>query len=267
MLKEIIKNRYEAVLFFDVKNGNPNGDPSADNMPRLKTDNKGIVTDVCIKRKVRNYVMLSQESKLGYEIYIKENSVLSEHNQRAFDDLGIKYKKNANIEEVQKVLCKKYYDVRTFGAVMVGNINVGNLRGPIQITFSESIDEIEPELIQITRCAKTNTKEGEDNKTMGNKWIIPYAIYRAHIFINPGLAEMTGFTELDLELFWKALVNMFDLDRSAARGEMNTLGLKIFKHTNKWGVSPAQDQLNLVSNDMNVNTDKLRSDIEFIDYR
>ena len=272
-MSKIVQNRYEAVLFCSVKNGNPNGDPDAGNKPRVNPENdKGIITDVCLKRKVRNYVTVAKENEKGYDLYIEEGSVLTEQNTKAYEEMSIPVSKKIDektVIELQNTMCNMFYDIRTFGAVMVGSVNLNKLQGPLQMTFAESLDIVEPVQITVTRCAKTNKKDDEDNKTMGNKWYIPYALYRTHIFVNPKLAEKTGFTEDDLDLFWKSLINMFDFDRSAARGEMTTQGLKVFKHYNKLGVYPSHKQLERVTTDenynINVNLENLPEGIEYID--
>jgi CRISPR-associated protein Csd2 len=245
-MSNVIQNRYDIVYFFDVKNGNPNGDPDGGNMPRTHAEsNLGIVTDVCQKRKLRNYVLQAMQDKPGYDIYVAENSILSEQNARAFEKLGINpSKKNASEkgDELRKAMCELFWDVRTFGAVMVGNesFNLKKLQGPVQTTFAESLFEIVPEHVTISRMAKTNKDEdGDANQTFGNKYIVPYALYQSHIFINPKLAEKTGFSEDDLEVLFDGLKNMFDLDRSSSRGLMSCRGIKVFKHDNKLGRASA----------------------------
>ena len=245
-----IQNRYEFVFFFDVNNGNPNGDPDAGNMPRLDPESsKGLVTDVCLKRKIRNFIEVSTENQAGYEIYVKEKSVLNLQNKRAYEALEITPeakklpKDEAKARELTAWMCKNFFDVRTFGAVMTTEVNSGQVRGPVQLAFAQSIDPIVPLEISITRMAVTTEKEAEaqsgDNRTMGRKHIIPYGLYRAHGFVSAKLAERTGFSDEDLALFWQALINMFEHDRSAARGEMAARKLIVFEHESAMGNAPA----------------------------
>ena len=226
-----IKNRYEFVYFFDVINGNPNGDPDAGNMPRLDPESsRGLVTDVCLKRKIRNYIEITEENQAGHEIYVKEKSILNLQNKKAYDALGIKSeskklpKEEAKARELTQWMCNNFFDVRTFGAVMTTEVNSGQVRGPVQLAFAQSIDPIIPLEISITRMAVTSEKESEKqdggNRTMGRKHIVPYGLYRVHGFISAKLAEKTGFSDSDLEKLWQSLTNMFEHDRSAARGEM-----------------------------------------------
>lgn len=249
-----IANRYEFVYLFDVSNGNPNGDPDAGNLPRLDPEtNQGLVTDVCLKRKIRNYVSLETEGGAGYAIYMQEKSVLNNQHELAWKALEIPadakdgYKKLpkdvAKAKELTDWMCSNFFDVRTFGAVMTTGVNCGQVRGPIQMAFATSIDPVVPMEISITRMAVTTVKEAEeqsgDNRTMGRKHIIPYGLYRAHGFISAKLAERTGFSEADLELLWRSLINMFEHDRSAARGEMAARKLIVFKHEHPMGNAPA----------------------------
>ena len=249
-----IANRYEFVFLFDITNGNPNGDPDAGNLPRLDPEtNRGLVTDVCLKRKIRNYVSLEKEGAAGYAIYMQEKAVLNNQHQKAWEALGIppdakeQYKKlpkdEAKARELTAWMCGNFFDVRTFGAVMTTGTNAGQVRGPIQLAFATSIDPVVPLEISITRMAVTTEKEAEaqsgDNRTMGRKHIIPYGLYRAHGFISAKLSERTGFSNPDLELFWRALINMFEHDRSAARGEMAARKLIVFKHDSAMGNAPA----------------------------
>jgi CRISPR-associated protein Csd2 len=249
-----IANRYEFVYLFDVSNGNPNGDPDAGNLPRLDPEtNQGLVTDVCLKRKIRNYVSLEKEGGAGYAIYMQEKSVLNNQHELAWKALEIPvdakdgYKKlpkdMAKAKELTDWMCSNFFDVRTFGAVMTTGVNCGQVRGPIQMAFATSIDPVVPMEISITRMAVTTVKEAEeqsgDNRTMGRKHIIPYGLYRAHGFISAKLAERTGFSEADLELLWRSLINMFEHDRSAARGEMAARKLIVFKHEHPMGNAPA----------------------------
>ena len=249
-----IANRYEFVFLFDITNGNPNGDPDAGNLPRLDPEtNRGLVTDVCLKRKIRNYVSLEKEGAAGYAIYMQEKAVLNNQHQKAWEALGIppdakeQYKKlpkdEAKARELTAWMCGNFFDVRTFGAVMTTGTNAGQVRGPIQLAFATSIDPVVPLEISITCMAVTTEKEAEaqsgDNRTMGRKHIIPYGLYRAHGFISAKLSERTGFSNPDLELFWRALINMFEHDRSAARGEMAARKLIVFKHDSAMGNAPA----------------------------
>lgn len=241
-----IANRYEFVFFFDVKNGNPNGDPDAGNMPRLDPESsKGLVTDVCLKRKIRNFIEMCEENTPGYEIYVKEKSVLNLQNKRAYEALDIEPvakklpKDEQKSREVTAWMCRNFFDVRTFGAVMTTEVNSGQVRGPVQLAFAQSIDPIIPLEISITRMAVTNEKDLEKERTMGRKHIVPYGLYRAHGFVSAKLAEKTGFSEADLEKLWQALQLMFEHDHSAARGEMSARKLIVFKHKDALGNLPA----------------------------
>ncbi|MDG9927788.1 MULTISPECIES: type I-C CRISPR-associated protein Cas7/Csd2 [unclassified Pseudomonas] len=241
-----IANRYEFVYLFDVSNGNPNGDPDAGNMPRLDPEtNQGLVTDVCLKRKIRNYVSLEQEGAPGHAIYMQEKSVLNNQHKQAYEALGIESeakklpKDEAKARELTAWMCKNFFDVRAFGAVMTTEVNAGQVRGPIQLGFATSIDPVLPLEVSITRMAVTNERDLEKERTMGRKHIVPYGLYRAHGFISAKLAERTGFSEDDLELLWRALGNMFEHDRSAARGEMAARKLIVFKHEHAMGNAPA----------------------------
>lgn len=260
-----IANRYDFVLLFDVAKGNPNGDPDAGNLPRLDPEtNHGLVSDVSLKRKVRNYVELAKGGAAPYAIYVQEASILNDQHKKAYKALRPEDSKtidavkqlNAKSEEEERAItqfmCENFFDVRTFGAVMSTKINAGQVRGPVQMTFAGSIEPILPQEISITRMAATNeaekkqrtegSEEGNDrvdNRTMGRKYIVPYALYRGHGFISAKLAERTGFSEADLDLLFEALGNMFEHDRSAARGEMATRKLIVFKHDNAMGNAPA----------------------------
>lgn len=241
-----ITNRYEFVLLFDVTNGNPNGDPDAGNLPRLDPEtNQGLVTDVCLKRKIRNYVALEKEDNPGYAIYMQEKSVLNQQHQKAYDALDIKPepkklpKDQARARELTAWMCGNFFDVRSFGAVMTTEINSGQVRGPVQMAFASSIDPIVPMEVSITRMAVTNEKDLEKERTMGRKHIVPYGLYRAHGYISAKLAERTGFSDDDLDLLWRSLINMFEHDHSAARGEMSARKLIVFKHDNAMGNAPA----------------------------
>ena len=242
-----IENRYEFVLLFDVENGNPNGDPDAGNLPRVDAETgRGLVTDVCLKRKVRNYVDLTKAGAKGYNIYVREKAVLSEERIPAYESIGAKKddKDASTVAQAKTWMLQNFFDVRTFGAVMsTKEYNCGQVRGPVQFTFSSSIDPIMPQEISITRMAVETPKEaqdqGGDNRTMGRKHIVPYGLYRLEGFISAHLARQTGFSEADLELLWDALGNMFEHDHSAARGKMCARKLFVFKHENDLGRAPA----------------------------
>ena len=254
-----INKRYDFVLFFDVQDGNPNGDPDAGNLPRVDAETgNGLVTDVCLKRKVRNFVGLSKGEQPPYDIYVKEKAVLNSQHERAYKALGVdlsgddkKRKGGDNVEKARKWMCENFYDVRTFGAVMSTGVNCGQVRGPIQITFARSVEPVVSLEHCITRMAVTTPEEAEkqggDNRTMGRKFSVPYGLYRAHGFISAPLAEQTGFSEDDLSLFWESLKNMFEHDRSAARGMMATRALIAFEHTSKMGNASAHELFDRVS--------------------
>lgn len=242
---ETIKNRYDFVFYFDVKDGNPNGDPDAGNLPRLDAETgHGLVTDVCIKRKVRNYVLMTKEEKSPYDIFIKEKAVLNILIDKAHEDEEVskKEKDKDKTEAARQWMCKNYYDIRTFGAVMSTGKNAGQVRGPIQITFARSVDPIVALEHSITRVAKTTEERSETGGSeMGRKYTVPYGLYRCHGFISAHLAAQTGFNDDDLKLFFEAMQNMFDHDRSAARGEMNTRKLIVFKHKTALGNQSAHE--------------------------
>ena len=243
-----IQNRYEFVYLFDVTNGNPNGDPDAGNMPRLDPESsKGLVTDVCLKRKIRNFIEVACENEPGYEIYVKEKSVLNLQHKRAYEAIGIEPntkdkklpKDEAKAREITAWMCNNFFDIRSFGAVMTTEVNSGQVRGPVQLAFAQSLDPIVPLEISITRMAVTNEKDLERERTMGRKHIVPYALYRVHGFISANLAAKTGFSDEDLQKLWQALQMMFEYDRSAARGEMAARKLIVFKHDSVLGSQPA----------------------------
>lgn len=248
-----LNNRYDFVLLFDVKDGNPNGDPDAGNLPRMDAESgRGLVTDVCLKRKVRNYVGLVKGEQPPFEIYVKEKAILNNQHKRAYVGIGKaellegddkKRKGGDAVDEAKQWMCRNFYDVRAFGAVMSTGINCGQVRGPIQLTFARSIDPIVALEHSITRMAVATEAEAEkqsgDNRTMGRKFTVPYGLYAAHGFVSSFLAKQTGFDEGDLELLWQALAQMFEHDRSAARGEMSTRGLYVFKHDSELGNAPA----------------------------
>jgi CRISPR-associated protein Csd2 len=271
-----LNNRYDFVLVFDVRDGNPNGDPDAGNLPRLDAESgHGLVTDVSLKRKVRNFVALVKDQAVRapsagesrFEIYVREKAVLNNQHQRAYSALGLdvvegeasdpdpeaveqdtkkkkagKEKRKGNAEDIGKVrqwMCQNFYDVRTFGAVMSTGVNCGQVRGPVQLTFARSVEPIVALEHSITRMAVATEAEAEkqqgDNRTMGRKHTVPYGVYIVHGFVSSFLAKQTGFGDDDLQLLWQALENMFEHDRSAARGEMATRGLYIFKHESELG--------------------------------
>jgi CRISPR-associated protein Csd2 len=251
-----LNHRYDFVLLFDVKDGNPNGDPDAGNLPRLDAETgHGLVTDVSLKRKVRNYVGMVNECKPPFDIYIKEKGVLERTHRIAYEAIGAtdelsdegkdpkkKAKRKGSEDSVRKArdwICHNFFDVRTFGAVMSTGVNCGQVRGPVQLTFARSLDPIVASEHSITRMAVATEKEAEaqdgDNRTMGRKHTVPYGLYRSHGFVSAFLAKQTGFGDADLDLFFKALEDMFEHDRSAARGEMATRGLIVFKHDSELG--------------------------------
>jgi CRISPR-associated protein Csd2 len=241
-MSKTVDRRYEFVLFFDVENGNPNGDPDAGNMPRTDPETShGLVTDVCLKRKIRNYVELTRAGQDGFEIYVKEGVVLNTQHRRAYTDQNIEpvSKKLAN-NELTKFMCEHFYDIRTFGAVMTTEVNCGQVRGPVQLNFARSIDPIVPQEVTITRVAVTSEKDAErKDREMGRKHIVPYALYRSEGYVSAPLAERTTFSEEDLSLLWEALINMFDHDHSAARGKMASRRLYAFEHESRIGNAPA----------------------------
>lgn len=257
-----LNHRYEAVLLFDVRDGNPNGDPDADNMPRTDIETgQGLITDVCQKRKIRDYVSLVKESEPGFEIYVRNGAILNNEHDRAYQALNIteedikkvkgsngkKKPGSENLEKVRNWMTQNFYDIRTFGAVMSTNINAGQVRGPVQMTFARSIDPVEIQEHGLTRKAITKPEDENDKEnTMGRKYTIPYGLYRSHVYISANLAQKSGFSDEDLDLFWEAMINMFEHDRSAARGEMNVCGLYVFKHDSHLGNAPAKKLFDLV---------------------
>jgi len=253
-MAEVIKNRYEFVVLFDVENGNPNGDPDAGNLPRIDPESGyGIVTDVCLKRKIRNYVETLKEDEPGYKIYIREDVPLNRSDNTAYielktDEKGIKELKKKDPQVDQKIrdfMCRNFFDIRTFGAVMTtfvkAALNCGQVRGPVQLGFARSIDPIVSQEVTITRVAITTEKDAENKSTeMGRKNIVPYALYRAEGYISANLArKSTGFSDEDLELLWDAIINMFEIDHSAARGKRAVRRLIVFKHSKELGDCPA----------------------------
>lgn len=242
-----IKNRYDFIYLFDVTDGNPNGDPDAANMPRMDAETgMGLVSDVCLKRKVRNYVQVTKSQQPQYDIFIKEGSVLN-------DTIKEATQAGTNKANNRATMCERFYDVRTFGAVMTtGKVNAGQVRGPIQFTFARSVSPIITAEHTITRMAVTDAKDTDENETgsrqtMGRKYTIPYALYQTQGYISANLAHQTGFTDEDLKLFWEALKNMFDIDHSAARGMMCPRKLIVFKHDNELGSAPSYQLFDLVS--------------------
>ena len=254
-----LKNRYDFVYLFDVTDGNPNGDPDAGNLPRLDPETgQGLVTDVCLKRKVRNFVGLLHEEKPPYEIYVKEKAILNRQHLRAYEHYELDPKKRnkgaEKVEEDKKLtqwMCDNFFDVRTFGAVMTTKVNCGQVRGAIQLTMARSIDSIVSAEHSITRCAVTTEGEAEkqegDNRTMGRKFTVPYALYRAHGYVNAKLAQQTHFGPKDLDLFKRALNEMFEHDRSAARGLMTPCACIAFRHEHELGNARADQLFRLVT--------------------
>lgn len=257
-----ITNRYDFMLVFDVRDGNPNGDPDAGNLPRMDAETgQGLVTDVCLKRKVRNYVQLTKGAEAGYDIFVKEKAILNNEIDGAYAKLGIDLTKppadsadgkkrnkegqgqGGEIANARAQMCRDYFDIRTFGAVMSTGANAGQVRGPVQLTFARSVDPIVTLEHSITRMAVATEaeaeKQGGDNRTMGRKNTVPYGLYVAYGFVSPALAKQTGFSQEDLEELWKALVGMFDQDHSAARGQMATQKLIVFKHETALGNAPS----------------------------
>ncbi|NGM47823.1 type I-C CRISPR-associated protein Cas7/Csd2 [Rhodobacter sp. SGA-6-6] len=271
-----LSRRHDFVLIFDVTNGNPNGDPDAGNLPRLDPEtNHGLVSDVSLKRKIRNYVELAKGGEAGHHIYVQEGAILNEKHRQAYvairaddkskKDAKLNPKDNAEAKALSDWMCANFFDVRTFGAVMSTGINCGQVKGPVQMTFASSVEPILPVEISITRMAATNeaeqkkraegAEEGDsrtDNRTMGRKHIVPYGLYVAHGFISAKFAERTGFSEADLDLLFEALKNAFEHDRSAARGEMTTRRLIAFRHQNALGNAPAHTLFDRVKIGRNV---------------
>lgn len=264
-----LKNRYDFMLVFDVKDGNPNGDPDAGNLPRVDSETgEGLVTDVCLKRKVRNYVQLTKGAEAGYDIFVKEKAILNREIERAYADLSIDLSKppsdaadgkkrnkegqgqGGEVQRARAKMCETYFDIRTFGAVMSTGANAGQVRGPVQLTFARSVDAVVTLEHSITRMAVATEAEAEkqsgDNRTMGRKNTVPYGLYVSYGFVSPALAAQTGFSAEDLETLWTALVNMFDQDRSAARGMMATQKLIVFKHDSALGNAPSHKLFDLV---------------------
>ncbi|MBN1545818.1 MAG: type I-C CRISPR-associated protein Cas7/Csd2 [Syntrophaceae bacterium] len=249
-MNKTIENRYEFVYLFDVENGNPNGDPDAGNMPRIDPETSfGIITDVCLKRKIRNFVEMVKNRAKPYDIYVQEKAILTNKQGEAYADQDVKKADGGDkIAKARDWMCKNFFDIRTFGAVMaLKENNCGQVRGPVQLNFARSIEPVTPLEVTITRMAVATEKEAKsqegDNRTMGRKNILPYGLYKAEGYISAHLAKQTGFSEEDLELLWQALINMFDHDRSAARGKMAARVLVAFKHDSIMGNAPAHTLL------------------------
>lgn len=270
-----MQNRYDFIYLFDVIDGNPNGDPDAGNLPRIDAETgHGLVTDVALKRKIRNFVGLLFNEQPPHEIYVKEKAVLNRQHERAYQEYGLKPekkklpKKEEDAARIKGFMCQNFYDIRTFGAVMTTEVNCGQVRGPVQFTFARSVDPVVSSEHAITRMAVTTEKEAEaqqgDNRTMGRKFTIPYGLYRTHGFVSAPLAEQTGFSEEDLELLWKSLEQMFEHDRSAARGQMSARSLLLFKHENRLGNAPAHTLFERVTVER---TDASRPARAFSDYQ
>ncbi len=281
-----LQKRYDFVILFDVKDGNPNGDPDAGNLPRVDAESgHGLITDVCLKRKVRNYVSLKETDRAPYGIFVKEKAILNNTIEQAYLSLQIDLqeapqdpadgkKRNkpgqgqgSEVERARQFLCQNFYDIRTFGAVMTTGANAGQVRGPVQFTFARSVDPVVSLEHSITRMAVTTKEEAEkqggDNRTMGRKFTVPYGLYRAHGFVSAPLANQTGFSESDLELLWEALEKMFEHDRSAARGLMGTRKLFVFEHMSKMGDAPVQQLFDAITAEPK---DKSKPARDFRDY-
>lgn len=255
--------RHDFVLVFEVIDGNPNGDPDAGNLPRVDPETmQGLVTDVCLKRKVRDWVDATKGTEPNFKIYVQNKGIaLSTYNRRAYEDLGIKStgtkQKREDVEKTRAWMCRNFFDIRTFGAVLAIDPNCGQVRGPVQLTFARSVDPIVPLDLSITRVAITREQDVELVETergteggkvteMGRKALVPYGLYVGYGFVNPHFAEQTGFSNEDLALFWEALLNMWDLDRSASRGRMACRGLYVFTHDSKLGKAPAHKLFDLI---------------------
>lgn len=278
-MSDIIKNRYDFVVLFEVENGNPNGDPDAGNMPRMDLETgQGIVTDVCLKRKIRNYVEIAKENADGYRIYIKERIPLNRSDAEAFEKLGVtesnikkKKKEDKDLDlQIRDFMCSEFYDIRTFGAVMTtfvkNHLNCGQVRGPVQLGFAKSVDPIVPQEITITRVAITKETDAEEKGTeMGRKYVVPYGLYRAEGHVSANLArKVTGFNEEDLALLWQAIINMFEEDHSAARGNMAVRELIVFKHDSELGNAPAFQLFDKVKVERKDNTKPARNYHDYV---
>lgn len=288
-----LKNRYDFILVFDVQDGNPNGDPDAGNLPRIDPETgQGIVTDVCLKRKIRNFVQMTKKGSDGYDIFVKERSILNLaidegyrkaklDPEKAKKEKGKSNERRKQISTARDKMCELFYDIRTFGAVLSTGANAGQVRGPVQMTFGRSVDPIVALEHSITRLAVTSEEDADKKDTeMGRKTTVPYGLYVSHGFVSAHLANQTGFSEDDLELLWKALKNMFEHDRSAARGMMSTRKLIVFKHDSPWGNASAFslfDQVRIKSDipdkpprtfsdyNISINKDKLSDGVKFIE--
>jgi len=252
-MSEALRNKFDFVYMFDVVDGNPNGDPDAGNLPRVDAETgNGLVTDVCLKRKIRNYVLAAKGAEKGFDIFVKERAILNDAIDKAYESEAVKSKtkEGDKTQAARQVMCSTYYDIRTFGAVMTTGQNAGQVRGPVQMTFARSVDSVTPQEHTITRVAVATVKEAEnqkgENHTMGRKTTIPYGLYVCHGFVSANLAQQTGFSEEDLTVLWSALKNMFDLDRSAARGLMSARKLIVFKHDSQLGNAPSDKLFDLV---------------------
>jgi len=278
-MSEAIQNRYDFVILFEVENGNPNGDPDAGNMPRIDPETGiGLVSDVCLKRKIRNYVETAKEGEQGYGIYIQERRTLNSLDQDALKDLklpleegklkSLKKDDPEADEKIRNFMCGNFFDIRTFGAVMTtfvkAALNCGQVRGPVQLTFAKSIDPIVPQEAGITRIAVTTEKDAETkSNTMARKHIIPYALYRAEGFVSANLAQKsTGFSEDDLQLLWEAILNMFEDDHSAARGRMAVRELVVFKHEKACGNAPSHKLFERVKAEKNTSLPRKYADYD-----
>lgn len=253
-MSEVVKNRHEFVVFFDVENGNPNGDPDAGNMPRIDVESGlGLVTDVCLKRKIRNFVEIKKNDEQGYKIYVKEDASLNSKHKFAYESEKLDPKaKGIDVDKAKKFMCKNFFDVRTFGAVMsTGDHSCGQVRGPVQLNFARSLDQIVQSEITITRQAITKDTDFEKKSTeMGRKHIVPYALYRAEGYVSALLAQKTGFSETDLELLWESVENMFEHDHSAARGKMAVRKLFVFKHDSELGNAQSHKLFELINTEL-----------------
>lgn len=266
-----LSKRYEFVILFDVENGNPNGDPDSGNMPRIDPETgHGIVTDVCIKRKIRNYIEVVEGERQGFDIYVKNGVVLNEQHRKAYDAFELKSEKKKLpkdeklAKELTGYMCKNFYDIRSFGAVMSNEVNCGQVRGPVQLNFGRSIDPIFSQDLTITRCAVTNLNDLEKGQTMGRKQIVPYGLYRMEGYVSAHLAErVTGFSEEDLNILWEAIINMFEYDRSASHGKMATRKLYVFEHETALGNYPSHKLFDLIKIEKK---DKSRPSRNFNDY-
>ena len=274
-MADVISNRYDFVILFDVENGNPNGDPDAGNMPRIDPETGlGLVTDVCLKRKIRNYVEMVKEGDPNYGIYIRESVPLNRSDATAYEALGVTDVKKAKKDDpeldrkIRDFMCQHFFDIRTFGAVMTtfvkAALNCGQVRGPVQLGFARSVDPIVPQEVTITRVAITTEADAERKGTeMGRKYIVPYGLYRAEGFVSANLArKTTGFSEDDLALLWQAIIHMFDEDRSAARGKMAVRELIVFKHSGELGDAPAHKLFDTVRVQKTVDVPRRYQDYE-----